>query len=228
MKTFITALTILILSALAPISHVHSQISLVGVDGLWIDTDGGQNVNGVGTNQINWGITNGQQSGYVYAPASMVYPVDITLGQNFNIATFTHNNFVIRRGTSVQGATLATNYSFLIDGQEIQISSVYDFLHNETNNTSPGCCDDIVTLVNNNPFSESKIIGEYEYTIEILGFQVDDELFMEIETRENQSNDATLVARVTRVAIPEPSTYLLLSSMLVLVILAKRRVKKHI
>lgn len=229
MKTIIVAITILIASALAPINQVHAQISLVGVEGIWIDSEGGSNVNGIGTNQINWGITNGQQSGYIFAPTSLVYPVDVNFNENFDLATFTHNNFVIGRNTSIQGATLATNFTFLVDGEQVQVSRVYDFTHIETPNIGGGnCCDDFVIAVNNTPFTESAVIGNYEYFFDIEGIRVDGELFSFFQTVENQENVGVLEAKVTRVAIPEPSTYLLLSSMLVVALLARRRVKKHI
>lgn len=226
MKTIIAAVTILIASALAPIHQVQAQVSLVGVEGIWIDVEGGENVNGLGTNQINWGITNGQQSGYIFAPASQFYPVDVTLGENFDLATFTHNNFVIGRNTSIQGATLATNFTFLVDGQQVQVSRVYDFFHIETFNSEPGCCDDYVFALNNTPFIESAIIGGYEYFFDIEGIRVDGELFSVFQTVEDQENVGILEAKVTRIAIPEPSTYLLLSSMLVVAFVARRRVRK--
>ncbi len=144
----------------------------------------------------------------------MVYLVGVTPGVAFDVATFTHNNFVVKRGTSIQGAKLATNFTLSIDGQEVNISKVYDFIHNETYNTSVGCCDDIVTAVNNTPFTESLIVGDYEYDINIKGFRVGNELFSQFSTKENQANSAVLVAEVTRVAVPEPSTYLLMGSML--------------
>lgn len=226
MKLFLTAVALVIAAGFSPINDVQAQVSLVGVEGIWIDVEGGENVNGIGTSQINWGITNGQQSGYIFAPASQFYPIDVTIGENFDLATFTHNNFVVGLNTSIQGATLATNFTFLVDGQQVQVSRVYDFTHIETPNIGSSCCDDFVLAVNNTPFTESITIGNYEYMFSVEGIRVDGELFSYFQTVENQANTGVFEAKVTRVAIPEPSTYLLLSSMLVFAILIRRRAKQ--
>ena len=223
MNKIIMTITIVLGIIFIPGDRLEGQVSLTDVQGLWIGADGGKNVNGFGTSQINWGITNGQQSGYIFAPVPVVFPVDVNLGVDFDLARFTHNNFVIQRDSSVKGATLATNLTFLIDGQQVNVSRVYNFLHNETYNTSVGCCDDIVSAVNNTPFTESFVVGDFEYTFDIKGFRVNGQLFSQFTTKENQANESVLVAEINRVPIPEPATYLLLGSMLALIIIFRKR-----
>lgn len=219
-KSVMVALSALLLST----GVGQAQISVTGIEGVWTDVQGGSNVNGVGTNEIRWGIPDeSQQSGYVFTPAPVVFPVQADVP--FDLGVFTHNNFPIR-SEGITQATLETDFTFLIDGQEVTASMNYTFLHDETPNTSYFCCDDIVTAVNNNVFSDTFLIGNTEYQVNIKGFRVDGELFTEFETRERKSNSATLVAEinVAEVPIPEPSTYLLLSSMLVFAFFLRRRV----
>ncbi len=227
MKNILVATLVVLATVFVPASTINGQISLTDVEGQWIGGIGGQNVNGLGTNQLSWGITNGQQSGYLFAPTSVMFPVDITLGQEFDLATFTHNNFVIGLGTSIKQATLSTNLNFLIDGEQVDVLREYTFLHNETTNTSPGCCDDIVTAVNNTPFTETFVVGDFEYTFDIKGFRVNGQLMSQFVTEENKANESILVAEINRVPIPEPTTYLLLGSMLALVLLVRRKNKSY-
>lgn len=208
-----------------PVDTITAQVSLIDVQGIWIGANGGQNVNGVGTNHINWGMSNGQQSGYLFAPVPSVFPVDVNLGVNFDIAKFTHNNFVVKKNSSVAGATLATNLTFLVDGETVNVSTVYDFLHNETTNVGSACCDDIVSAVNNTPFTETFVVGDFEYTFDIKGFKVNGQQFSQFLTKENQVNESILVAEITRVQVPEPSTYLLLGAMVALFVFVRSRKK---
>lgn len=220
---------LIIASSLMVGSALHSQISVTDIDAEWTSVTGGVNVTGLGTSEIRWGITNGQQSGYIFQPAPVVFPV--TVDTPFSLGTFTHNNFPIR-SSGITGATLTTDFTFLIEGNVVQASMVYDFLHNETPNNGPGnCCNDIVTAVNNTVFSDTFVINGSEYQLFIEGFQVGNGDVLDFfSTVEGQSNSANLVAEVKlapEVPIPEPSTYLLLASMLALALFARRRSKQR-
>lgn len=204
----------------------QADIVVTGIEGLWTEVDGGSNVSGLNTNSISWGVTNGQKSGYIFQPSPVSFPV--TPDTQFDLGTFTHNNFPISSG-GITGATLTTDFMFSIDSTPVSASMVYNFLHDETPNTGGGgCCDDIVVAVNNNVFSDTFLIGGVEYQLNITGFKLDDgTVLSEFNTKEGQSNSATLVAEINRsVPVPEPSTYLLLSSMLVLAMIVRKRSKK--
>ncbi len=69
MSKYLLAMGIFATSALAPISQIQSDVSIESVEGIWIGVDGGQNVNGIGTDEIRWGITNNQQSGRYFFPS---------------------------------------------------------------------------------------------------------------------------------------------------------------
>lgn len=218
-KSTLAALSAVLLTTAA----IEADISVTGIEGVWTDVQGGTNVNGIGTNQIKWGIpADSQQSGYVFTPASVVFPVDANVP--FDLGVFTHNNFPIYSAGITQ-ATLDTDFTFLIDGNEVNASMSYTFLHNETENTGYHCCNDIVTAVNNNVFSDTFLIGNTEYQVNIKGFRVDGELFSEFSTKENKSNSATLVAEINKaeIPVPEPTTYLLLSAMLAFAVFLRRR-----
>ena len=203
------------------IGTLTADISVTEINGNWTNVVGGVNVNGIGTNEIRWGNTDGgPQSGYVFSPAPVIFPV--IPNTSFDLGIFTHLNFPVFTA-GITEATLTTDYKFLIDGTEVQSSMVYDFQHNETVNSGPGnCCDDIVVAVNNNVFSESFFIDGLEYQLNIKGFRVGNELFTEFSTEENQENSAVLVAEINRVAVPEPSTYLMLATMLAFVVIRKK------
>lgn len=113
-RTAITVLTTCLLIS----NYLHSQVIVTEIDAEWTNVIGGQNVNGVGTNEIRWGVTNGQQSGYIFQSSPVVFPV--TVGTPFSLGTFTHNNFSIQT-PGITGATLTTNFTFLIDGNEVQV-----------------------------------------------------------------------------------------------------------
>lgn len=204
-----------------------AQSSVTDIEGTWTSVDGGRNIQGVGTSSISWGFTNGTQSGYIFEPTPVAFPIEF--GTPFELGTFTHNNFPIALRSGISGATLDTSFDFIINGTPVSSSTSFDFLHNETFNSSPGCCDDIVTAVNNIPSMNNFFVNGREYQLDILGFRVDGgDLLDYFQTKERQSNVAKLFAQVNEVPIPEPSTYLLLSSFLLVALIARRhRVKEN-
>lgn len=197
----------------------YGNVSLESVIGQWTSVTGTDRASGIGTNEIRWGRpTTGDQSGYRFDGfAPPAFSVDI--GEVFSLGNFTHFNEPIRR-FSITGARLETTIDLNIDGTPINdLNFVYDFLHNETTNSAPclpgsvSVCDDLVQIVNNEPLSDSFRINGIDYTVRILGFEVNNQLFEEFLTEEDKTNVATLKAVITarEVPVPEPGTYLLLT-----------------
>lgn len=205
-------------------------ISINSVTGAWSNISGGQNVTGIGTNQINWGAASGQNSGYLFVGSA---PPIFSVSPNtaFDLGQFTHFNFPIPSGSGITGARLTTTVNLSINGSAIPaMTFAYDFLHNETPNVAPcqagsvSTCDDIVQITNNQEFSSIFNVGGQDYTIKITGFDVNGSLFDQFMTQENKTNEATLKAIVTvpDVAVPEPSTYLLMGSLLGVTLFCRR------
>ncbi len=226
MNKFIINIIVASLCVWFPANQLMAQSSVTSISGIWTDVDGGRNVQGIGTSSISWGYTNGSQSGYIFEPTSVAFPIEF--GTPFELGTFTHNNFPIALRSGISGATLDTSFNFLIKGTEVSHSMSYDFLHNETYNASPGCCDDIVTAVNNIPSMNTFFVNGTEYQLDILGFKVDGgEVLDFFQTVERKSNEAKLYAKVTEIPIPEPSTYLLLSSFLLVAMIIRRQTRRE-
>lgn len=226
---------LLILAILAWPSLSQAAVSVQGVSGKWSNVTGGANVQGSGSNQIYWGAqsqTKNQKSSYKFdAPAPTIFPV--TIGQSFNLGTFTHFNKVIPTTAGITGATLNVKISFNINGTLLQnLPFTFNFQHTETPNLPGKCppgsasvCDDIVTFTNNHSKSNIFTINGQQYTIDISGFMVNGQLVQKFFTQENKTNVAQLQAIITAVHAPEPSTYLILGSTLMLTMFALRQRK---
>jgi hypothetical protein len=200
-------------------------ITIDSVTGTWGSIIGGQNVSGAGTNSIFWGSAGDERSGYNFqGNAPPIFPVDINTP--FNLGTFTHFNEPIPVGSAITGARLTTKVDLTINGVQQQgLTFVYDFLHNETPNVAGQCppgsvsvCDDIVALTNNTPLSDSFFVNGVNYTINVSGFMIGGSTFTQFLTQENKTNSAILQASIASigVAVPEPSTYLIMGSTLLL------------
>lgn len=210
------------------------NITLNSVTGVWTSTTGGQNITGLNTNQIRWGYQSNpaqQVSGYDFiGSAPPGFPVSVNTP--FNLGTFTHINYPIQSGTGITGAQLRVTTSITIDGTTLNnLQFTYNFQHNETPNVAPcqsgsaSVCDDIVTLLG--PFSDVFTVNGVNYTLNLLGFQVGNNQFTQFQTREYATNDANLIATIT-VPVPEPQTYMLLGSFIIVgVISAIAKKRKH-
>lgn len=194
--------------------------SLTSVSGTWSSVTGGQNITGQNTNTVMWGATTTYRSGYKFtAPASSA----INLNTLFSLGTFTHMNQIIPLNTAITAATLKTNIKLNIEGTLISETFNFNFLHNETPNIINTCpvgsvsiCDDIVTLTNNSLITKEYTINGSNYTLKVLGFQYNNQLMQSFYTKEKLDNSASLMAVLTKseVVVPEPSTYLMLGSVL--------------
>ncbi len=203
-----------------------ATIDVAGVTGKWTTvapTPPG--LKGLNTSSVNWGIvhstsTTGKQSGYSFVGAASGTQES---GVDFNLGTFTHNNFVINAGTSIESARLGLVVNLVIGGVSRAISTSFGFKHWETNNNGEGngrCangaangsgvnsagCADRVTVVDNKDQQERFEIDGILYILEITGFTRAGALFSEFWTTENAANSAILRARFTAVGtVPGPN-----------------------
>jgi hypothetical protein len=215
-----------------------APVTFSNITGVWtgVEPPGVTGLNGVGTNQINWGqpITAAGQSGYRFdpkQPPTQPVPPD----QNFDLGTFTHINQPISltptdgKPYSITGATLHVEMDITVDAAA-PVHRSFDFLfhHNETNNDANPCangqpngsgvnangCADLVT-VDSSTSSQTFNVDGVDYTITILGFQLPGGGFVtEFQTPEQQNSPAELIARVTATtpSVPEPSSLALLGA----------------
>lgn len=174
-----------------------------------------------GGSKINWGnATSGNNnSGYVFSSLAPI--LNVALDTPFAFGTFSHLNFPIT-GDTLASVDLKVVESLLINGVTQNFSSTYTFLHDETPNnrtqSNPNCCPDIVTFQNNISTLGSFLINGQTYTIGLVGFATSPggPLLQQFVTTEGQSNSATLYAQISKpeVFVPEPSTYVILATML--------------
>ena len=203
-------------------ASVAATIPVSGVGGKWtalMPPEGPTNVTGLNTSSVRWGTPfvgpggTGQQSGYSFVGAAAG---NIETGEDFILGTFTHNNFVIKTGTSIDGANLGVIVDLIIGGVTRSVSTAFRFNHDETKNggesnglckngaangagvNSAGCADR-VSLSDNTASNESFEIGGLLYILEITGFTVAGQLLTEFWTTENAANSAILKARFTLV-----------------------------
>lgn len=228
---------------LLPFLFLFSSLSAVTitidkVGGYWDNVSGSPvNLTGEGSNQINWGKSTGSgQSGYRFdASSPTLYPVNI--GTTFTLGNFTHINQPITGG-SITGARLNTTLDLTIDGVALKnLHFAYDFLHTETPNIKGSCpagsssvCDDIVKSTDNVLMSDVFNINGVDYTVSILGFDVNGKPLSEFLTKEGKINVATLRAVITKatVGVPDVNLYLSLGAFLLVVSFIAYRRKQAI
>lgn len=230
MNKLLSISTWMIAGALLVLPAISCAVDITNISGIWTSTTGGQNVTGVGTNQINWGgssQTTAQKSGYNFTPSPNLF--DIQPGTDFVLGTFTHINKVIPSSRdAITQAVLSVTLSIPNVINNLTLS--YLFHHNETPNLAGHCpagsvsvCDDIVTATSNPVVTKDFTLNGQLYTLTIKGFEVNGQTFTQFLTQENMNNTALLIADLTLVNVPEPATYLVLGSTLGLVLFLKKR-----
>ena len=180
-------------------------------------------VKGIGTNSVSWGVPyryskTKKQSGYSFVGAAAG---KIESDKDFNLGTFTHNNFVLNPGTSITGAGLGLVVNMVIGGVDRALSAAFNFNHEETANrgeatglckngkanyvdkNSAGCADR-VTILDNAAQQDAFEVDGFLYILEITGFIKDGVAFSEFWTAEDQANEAILRARFTLVGPVDP------------------------
>lgn len=200
---------------LSAASAATVEVSSVG--GTWtalVPPQGPTNVKGIGTNVVSWGTPFGggrRQSSYSFVGAASG---PLTTGVDFNLGTFTHNNFVIAKRTSITGAGLSVAINLMIGGASRVVNTAFNFAHWETTNNGESngrCanggangsgvnragCADRVTLLNNPSSNQSFVIDGFRYILEITGFTRGGQFFTEFWTQERLANSAMLRAKFT-------------------------------
>ena len=200
-----------------------ATIGVSGVGGIWTQlVPMLPGVRGQNTHAVSWGTPydgtergnpNGRQSGYSFVGAAAG---EIKKDTDFDLGTFTHNNFVINAGTSITSARLGVAISLVIGGTTQVVHTAFNFLHDETLNYPIGggaCanggangagvnlagCADSVQIEGNRNSDQTFVIDGFEYILKITGFTVAGQLFSEFWTTEGQANSAVLRAHFTLV-----------------------------
>jgi len=139
--------------------------------------------------RIRWGtpITNSTaQSGYGFLP--LLPPIQfLKIGDRFRLGRLRHFNHPIN-GTPITAATL----EILVDFADAGTNTFnLDFTHDETLNTSPGCCDDHVTFTDALPI----VLTHNGIIIHVLGFEdVNGDPVAQFDSPEGTVNTAYLIA----------------------------------
>lgn len=212
----------------------EAQISVDAITAQWSNAVGGENVaiNNLATPiDIRWGNpvpSTGTRSGYDFtptAPPSFEVTVPMDGFALFNLGTFNHRNFPIKRGTNINSVDLSVTLD--IDGAvPNNFSQSFTIFHQETPNDNDPCafggansqgvningCADRVTFGvagSQNSFTVNGI----NYGLTLEGFSSSASNFVgtsDFLTLENQDNQAFLFARIFTVEVPEPSSVALL------------------
>jgi hypothetical protein len=224
-------LLILIISSLVFIPQfVSAQISVTNNQGVWDSPVSGFNLSGAGTSQLKWGGTVSQfRSGYGYVAQPVIFPV--SLGQQFNLGTYTQSNRVIPIGGGLTAVAFDGSVSLNVDGTSVNgLNFTYNFLHDETPNISGQCppgtsvCNDLNRITNNGSIAIPFVASGNNYLLTILGFKQNGNLLNQFSTPENQNTVLILDAIITtQVHLPEPATYILLTSTIGICYFIKRR-----
>lgn len=242
LRVCIASCLVIALLIFIPTETQATTSALTANGGLWTSASGAS-VFGIGTEEIFWGdpieedMGEGGMSGYLYKPGP--YPVDVPLDIHFKIGEFTHQNRQIF-GSSITSANLRMILDLNIDGTAINgITLNSEFIHNESANTSPTCCDDTVQMVISEASAFDFTVDATQYRLELLGFMVTNEPTDSFITPEGVTGSADIVAIIRTLApivpiepppivqSPEPETYLIMGGTLIFIIWRKHRRKRN-
>ncbi|MFB0824779.1 VCBS domain-containing protein [Chromobacterium violaceum] len=174
------------------------KISSDGIVGNWVGWDGGHRVNTFhqggnddGQNQLRWGDTFGQQSGYSFRDNDALLNNTLPLNQTFKLGDLTHLNYEISGNSGISNATLGLAFTLGVQAQQFLVH----LNHQETPNSRDyEASKDIVTIDN---ASQTFEYNGRQYILQILGF--DDgkgHIGNEIHTAENASSTFGIMARI--------------------------------
>jgi hypothetical protein len=195
------------------VGTANAAVTLNSAAGTWSNPQGGSNVNGLGTNEVRWGIPNppGEQSGLRFdgsAPPAQTYDLDD--GTVFCLGTLTHFNNQLDGGTAVSQVDLTIDAAFAAPNPaDVSGQWVFTIDVDETTN-DPGPVDDIITFPDGFDIDEV-VVDEVRYTMELLGFgDTYDQLLPYFQSPEDGDNSTMLWGKITTSpAIPAPGAILL-------------------
>jgi hypothetical protein len=197
--------------SLATVPAYGADFSLSSSSGTWTGTSGGSDVNGIGTNEVRWGIPFGAdgQSGLRFEGiGNLEFDIDETI----NLGTLTHFNNPTGGGTAASGATL--ELSLELSTPSLSDSFTFAFDINETPNSEPcsypsdpgNPCSDQISFPASFP-TESFSFNGANYTVELLGFGSNaGDITSGFISQEGESNTTDLFAQITLdpTSTPEP------------------------
>lgn len=150
-------------------------------------------------------------SGYNFDPFDGTYTFPGTPSP-FALGTFQHQNFEIAKAITGVSYDLSLNTNDTAPPPANPLNVTMAFTHDETDNTSPGCCADTVTVL----LPDTKYlfqVGSDQYLFELLGFSptgLPGTFSSQFTSQENATNTTQLWAQVT--PVPEPATLTLLGT----------------
>lgn len=235
-----TSVAVATIALFIAVSANAAIITVGGITSEWVDVtpDSVTDLrlfNGSDPIAVAWGIPHTQfsgQSAFVFKNAVTPFDVDTEVDSGlFFLGDFTHRNNPVT-GTSVSPESVGLSISVSIDGVAGSFGEVFTLFLDETPNHAtaedPNCCDDFVTFgagTTNSFFT----LGGSDYFIRLLGFSTDGgaTLLDTFASPERGFNTAGLWGQIVEgrpvVAVPAPSTLLLLGSALLAVVGLRRR-----
>lgn len=220
-------------------------ISITDVTGSWFEAVPSTYVtinNGADVSTARWGAAGDTlKSGYIF-DAEIPPTVSVELPPNptawMKMGLFTHENYPIASGTSINSIKLSLSVDFSIGATPFSRVFTYVFTHDETPNAanpckyplgdnSNGCADGVFIGA---PSGGTFMIGDVEYTLE-LSFSapgtVPTDPITQFITKESAANRAEIFGRFTSnipdEEIPEPATFAMIGLGLLALALRRKR-----
>ena len=143
--------------------------------------------------RVQWGDRDHYASYYQFTDATD--QAEVTMGETFAVAEFTHkNNEIYSSYSSLDDVNFNMTFSIEIDGVMTEVSLVMPLDHDETLNTSISS-NDTVTITSLP--STTVTVGGVTYEVALKGFMDSDgNIVTTISTPENQSSTYSIVAEV--------------------------------
>ncbi|MCX7127847.1 choice-of-anchor K domain-containing protein, partial [Aeromonas sp.] len=185
----------------AKLNVVVDSFQFSGVEASWINVVGGKNLeffdgsdNDSAKDQVRWGGSSGDKSGYGFADNDAALNGEIPLNEEIKLGTFTHYNYPVSSGTAISGVTMNATFSITDSmGRVTPVTVTVNFNHNETPNDGVDPRDIITIGTTTANFNfEGKA-----YSLEVLGFRDSSgNVVKTIYTNENASSSFDLIVKL--------------------------------